>query len=67
MTIPARLRRGIIERVKERCEYGKLSQAGQEAQFHIDHIPPIAAAGSTTLPSYPLAKREYLRKLPEHI
>lgn len=55
MTIPARLRRQITERAKHRCEYCGLSQAGQEAEFHIDHIVPISAEGSTTLDNLALA------------
>lgn len=55
MTIPARLRRQVIERAQSRCEYCGLSQAGQEAEFHIDHITPISAAGSTKLENLALA------------
>ena len=45
--IPARLRRLVIRRAFNRCEYCGLSQAGQEATFHIDHITPVVAAGAT--------------------
>ena len=55
MTIPTRLRRQIIERAEHRCEYCGLSQAGQEAEFHIDHVVPLSAAGSTTLDNLALA------------
>ncbi|MCE7989366.1 MAG: hypothetical protein DYG89_50070 [Caldilinea sp. CFX5] len=43
--IPASLRRAVIERAANRCEYCKLAQAGQEATFHIDHVIPIAVGG----------------------
>jgi hypothetical protein len=45
--IPARLRRRIIARAGDRGEYCGLSQAGQGATFHIDHIIPIASGGPT--------------------
>jgi 5-methylcytosine-specific restriction endonuclease McrA len=48
VTIPAALRRFVIQRSDERCEYCKLSQLGQVATFHIDHIGPVAAGGETT-------------------
>jgi hypothetical protein len=38
--VPAQLRRFVLLRSGERCEYCQLSQAGQEAAFHIDHIRP---------------------------
>lgn len=45
--IPAALRRFVIERAGNRCEYCGLSQAGQIATFHIDHVVPVAAGGET--------------------
>ncbi|HEY9612077.1 HNH endonuclease signature motif containing protein, partial [Allocoleopsis sp.] len=54
-TIPASLRRLVIQRAGERCEYCRLSQAGQEAAFHIDHIIPIVAGGATTADNLALA------------
>jgi hypothetical protein len=41
MTIPADARRQVIQRAKDRCEYCGLSQAGQEALFHVDHVVPV--------------------------
>jgi hypothetical protein len=38
----------VVARASERCEYCLLSQSGQEAQFHIDHVIPVAANGVTT-------------------
>jgi hypothetical protein len=42
---------GLVEevrlRARGRCEYCGLSQVGQEAVFHIDHIVPRAADGPT--------------------
>ncbi len=46
--IPAFLRKLVIRRAKNCCEYCGLSQAGQEATFHIDHIIPLALGGKTT-------------------
>ena len=45
--IPRRLRRLVISRAGNRCEYCGLSQAGQSATFHIDHIIPVTAGGET--------------------
>jgi len=53
--IPARLRRLVVERARERCEYCGLAQAGQEATFHIDHVIPEAASGETTFENLALA------------
>jgi len=55
MTIPASLRRQVVERAGNRCEYCGLSQAGQEALFHVDHVVPVAAGGQTTLDNLALA------------
>jgi len=43
--VPARLRRLVIRRAGNRCEYCLLSQLGQEATFHIDHILAEANGG----------------------
>lgn len=43
------MRRLVIERADGRREYCRLSQAGQAATFHIDHVTPVAAGGETTL------------------
>jgi len=53
--IPILLRRLVIRRAEGRCEYCKLSQAGQEATFHIDHVIPIAAGGLTISENLALA------------
>ncbi len=53
--IPARLRQLILHRSGERCEYCHLSQAGQEATFHIDHITPVTADGETVADNLALA------------
>jgi hypothetical protein len=45
--IPARLHRMVVQRAHGRCEYCGLSQEGQEAQFHIDHVVPVAHGGET--------------------
>jgi hypothetical protein len=45
--IPRRIRDTVVERAANRCEYCQLSQAGQEATFHIDHIQPVIDGGPT--------------------
>src|SRR6266446_9062180 len=52
---PTKLKRLVIRRAASRCEYCGLSQAGQEAAFHIDHVIPRAAAGPTTADNLALA------------
>ena len=49
------MRLAVIERAKNRCEYCQLSQEGQEATFHIDHIIPLSVQGQTTLENLALA------------
>ena len=43
----ATIRAAVVFRAGQRCEYCQLSQAGQEAAFHIDHVMPRAAGGPT--------------------
>ncbi len=54
-TIPASLRRLVIQRSDNRCEYCRISQIGQVATFHIDHIVPVVAGGETTADNLALA------------
>ncbi|MEB3181707.1 MAG: HNH endonuclease signature motif containing protein [Nostocaceae cyanobacterium] len=42
------LRQLVIQRADNRCEYCGISQIGQVATFHIDHIIPVVANGKTT-------------------
>ena len=53
--ISATLRRQVIERADNRCEYCLLHQAGQEATFHVDHVTPLKSGGETTLDNLALA------------
>ena len=46
-SISVALRSQVIRRAQNRCEYCQLSQQGQEATFHIDHILPVAAGGES--------------------
>jgi len=46
--VPERLRRLVVNRAAGRCEYCGLSQEGQEATFHIDHVLPLSAGGAST-------------------
>lgn len=53
--IPLSLRRLVVERAGNLCEYCQLSQRGQAATFHIDHIEPVAAGGVTSAENLALA------------
>ena len=53
--IPAELRRLVIHRAAGRCEYCGLSQEGQEATFHIDHVIAVAVSGQTVAENLALA------------
>ncbi|MBW4692464.1 MAG: HNH endonuclease [Lyngbya sp. HA4199-MV5] len=54
-TIPASLRRLVIQRANDRCEYCGIAQMGQVATFHVDHIVPVVAGGETTAENLALA------------
>lgn len=49
------LRAEVVLRAGNRCEYCQLSQLGQEAAFHIDHVVPRAAGGPTAADNLALA------------
>jgi hypothetical protein len=53
--ISAELRRLVIQRAAGRCEYCGLSQEGQEATFHTDHVIPVAVGGQTVAENLALA------------
>src|SRR5215203_3272215 len=53
--IPVFLRKLVIRRAQNHCEYCRLSQKGQEATFHIDHILPVASGGKTVAENLALA------------
>ncbi len=53
--VSAALRDEVSLRAGDRCEYCGLSQVGQEATFHIDHVVPQAARGPTTAENLALA------------
>jgi hypothetical protein len=53
--IPADLRARVVLRAGSRCEYCALSQAGQEAAFHVDHVIPRVDGGPTTSENLALA------------
>ena len=55
MSMPAEMRRALIARAGNRCEYCGLAQAGQEATFHVDHIIPLTSGGPTELDNLGLA------------
>lgn len=46
--IPVALQRFVRERARERCEYCRLAQEGQEATFHVDHVVPRSKGGATS-------------------
>jgi hypothetical protein len=45
----------VVFRSGNRCEYCRLSQLGQEAAFHIDHVIPRANGGPTVAENLALA------------
>jgi len=53
--IPASLHDEVVRRADNRCEYCQLSQVGQEAAFHIDHVLPRTAGGRTSADNLALA------------
>ena len=53
--IPVELRQLVNDRAAGRCEYCSLSQDGQEATFHIDHVVPVAVGGQTVVQNLALA------------
>lgn len=53
--IPAKLKLQVEQRAAGRCEYCHLSQAGQEARFHVDHVSPSSAGGVTAIENLCLA------------
>jgi hypothetical protein len=53
--IPSSLRQLVIRRADNRCEYCGISQVGQVATFHIDHIVPSVAGGTTAADNLALA------------
>ena len=53
--IPLELRRATGARAGHTCEYCHLSQAGQEARFHIDHVVPRSRRGRTGLDNLALS------------
>ena len=55
MNVPLPLKRAVFQRAGGHCEYCGLSQAGQEARFHVDHIHPLAEGGTTALDNLALA------------
>ena len=53
--VRGKLRRLVVRRAENRCEYCGLSQDGQEATFHVDHIVPETADGKTEAENLALA------------
>lgn len=53
--IPTFLRKLVIRRAGNHCEYCHLSQTGQEATFHIDHVIPVNSGGETIAENLALA------------
>jgi hypothetical protein len=53
--IPASLQRFVARRANGRCEYCGLSQEGQEARFHVDHVVPVVRGGRTVEENLALA------------
>jgi HNH endonuclease len=55
MAVPASLRKRVVRRAKHRCEYCGLSQIGQAATFHVDHVVPQVAGGESSMDNLALA------------
>lgn len=53
--IPRVLADAVRERADHRCEYCRLSQVGQEAAFHVDHVHPRKLGGETEIDNLALA------------
>jgi hypothetical protein len=53
--ISRKLHAQVVRRAGNRCEYCQLSQIGQEAAFHVDHVVPQAASGKTKADNLALA------------
>jgi len=53
--IPVHLQRMVARRARGRCEYCRLAQEGQEAQFHVDHIVPVVRGGKAVEENLALA------------
>ncbi|MGW8256515.1 MAG: HNH endonuclease [Thermoguttaceae bacterium] len=53
--IPAALQRLVVQRAINHCEYCRISQEGQEARFHIDHVTPVVSGGPTVEKNLALA------------
>ena len=53
--IPPGLHAEVALRAGQRCEYCQLSQLGQEATFHVDHVLPRAAGGLSLAENLALA------------
>ncbi len=53
--IPVKLQRLVARRAGGRCEYCGLSQEGQEARFHVDHVVPVVRGGATVEENLALA------------
>lgn len=54
-SIPKSIFDEVVLRARNRCEYCQLSQVGQEATFHIDHVIPRVAGGMTDIDNLALA------------
>ena len=53
--VPAAIRDEVVLRAGHRCEYCGLSQVGQEAAFHVDHVVPRVTGGPTSPDNLALA------------
>lgn len=53
--VPVSLQRRVRLRASDRCEYCRISQVGQEATFHVDHVVPRKLGGVTALENLALA------------
>lgn len=54
-SVPVMLRRLVVDRARQRCEYCGLAQRGQADPFHLDHVIPSFAGGPTSEENLALA------------
>ena len=54
-SISPSLRQFVFDLVDNRCEYCGLSQTGEAATFHVDHVIPLAEGGQATEENLALA------------
>lgn len=55
MVVDKQLRKRVVARAAQRCEYCRIHQSLQGATFHVEHVCPISKQGSDDLGNLALA------------